>query len=70
MTLDDLTVSFAFYALTARYLPLRRGIDWVYVSPEAAVHLPYDSRLGTQIDTRLHGMEMRLQRPSRGAFRG
>ena len=63
---DDPAVMDAFYALTAKHLPLRRGVDYVFVAPEAAHSLSGYVRMGTQIDGRLRGIEMRLQRPTRG----
>jgi hypothetical protein len=55
----------AIHALIGRHLPLRRGRDYLYVSPEMAPRIPMDLKLGTQIDPRLRGTEMRLQRPCR-----
>jgi hypothetical protein len=53
------------WSIIGRHVPLRRGKDYLWVSPEFAARVPDDLRLGTMVDTRLRGMEMRLERPCR-----
>lgn len=51
----------AFFHITRRRLPLRYGKDTIVVSPEAAQFLPSEVVMGSRIDVRLYGTDMRLE---------
>lgn len=58
---DGRSVMEAWFALASRHLPLHRGRDRMFVSPEAIRHLPSELSMASSVDVRLRDLEMRLE---------